>query len=231
MRVWKGQHLWETHLHTAEGSACGVTGAVEMVRAHHQAGYEGLVITDHFFNGNSAVPRHLPWHERVNRFCIGYERAKREAERLGMLVLFGLEFGYHGTEFLTYGLSPAFLHDHPGMEKWDPDTFFREAHLAGGYLSHAHPFREAPYILETRLYPVGVDAVEVRNASHVNPEWDHMALAYARKHGLAMTAGSDTHDAHRLFGGGMRFHQAIGSAGEFVEAIRSFAWDHPGLET
>jgi histidinol phosphatase-like PHP family hydrolase len=58
------KHLWETHLHTAEGSACAGTPAAEMARAHHQAGYEGIVVTDHFFNGNTAVPAGLPWKER-----------------------------------------------------------------------------------------------------------------------------------------------------------------------
>ena len=220
-------HKWETHLHTAEASACAVTSGAEMVRVHQAAGYEGIVVTDHFFNGNTAVPANLHWHERVTLFCKGYENALREASRMGMHVLFGLEFGYHATEFLTFGLTPEFLHDHPGMAAWSPEVFFKEVHRAGGYVSHAHPFREASYIPHIRLYPEGVDAVEIRNASHMNPEWDRKALAYAREHGLAMTAGSDSHDANRLFGGGMVFHQAIGSAEELIQAIRNNAWEIP----
>lgn len=33
---------------------------------------------------------------------------------------------------------------------------------------HAHPYREAPYIPEIRLYPDYVDGVEVYNVSNVN---------------------------------------------------------------
>ena len=221
------KHLWETHLHTAEGSACAGTPAVEMARAHHQAGYEGIVVTDHFFNGNTAVPAGLPWNERVAQFCLGYENARREGEKLGLIVLFGFEFAWHATEFLAYGLTPAFLYNHPGMDRWTPETFFEEAHRAGGYLSHAHPFREAPYIPEIRLYPDGVDAVEVCNASHVNPAFNRKALAFAQAHGLAMTAGSDTHEANCMFGGGMVFPHAIDSAEALIAAIRAGEWEKP----
>ena len=229
MHTQSEKHKWETHLHTSEGSACAVTSGAGMARAHRDAGYEGIVITDHFFNGNTAVPASLPWHERVDRYCLGYRNALREAAGFGLKVLFGLEFGYHATEFLTFGLTPEFLHDHPGMAAWTPEVFFREVHRAGGYVSHAHPFREACYIPEIRLYPEGVDAVEIRNASHVNPEWDRKALAFARQHGLAMTAGSDSHDENRLFGGGMAFHQEIVTAEDLIQAIRDRAWDHPDL--
>lgn len=220
-------HKWETHLHTTEGSACAQTPAAEMARAHHAAGYEGIVVTDHFFNGNTSVAANQPWTERVSQFCLGYENALREGSRLGLIVLFGFEFAYHGTEFLTYGLTPRFLYDHPGMDAWTPERFFDEAHRAGGFLSHAHPFREASYILKTRLYPRGVDAVEVWNASHVNPDFNRRAHAYAMQHGLAMMAGSDTHDATRMFGGGMAFRQAVGTAEELIAAIRAADWEMP----
>lgn len=223
-----GSHKWETHLHTSEGSACGHSSGAAMARAHHAAGYEGIIVTDHFFNGNCAVPADLPWAERVARFCAGYENARREGDRIGLRVLFGLEFACRGTEFLTYGIDRAFLLAHPDMAAWEPEMLFAAVHAAGGFISHAHPFREATYISEVRLYPDGVDAVEVENASHGNPHFDRQALAFARKHGLLMTAGSDTHDAARLFGGGMNFHHEIQTMDAFIAAVRARLWEGPG---
>ena len=61
-----------------------------------------------------------------------------------------------------------------------------------------------------RLYPDFVDAVETRNASHSNPnchkpqsvpQFDVDAAAYAEKHNLPQTAGSDNHDTNMLDGG------------------------------
>ena len=31
-------------------------------------GYNGIIVTDHFFNGNTCVPEYLPWKERVDMF-------------------------------------------------------------------------------------------------------------------------------------------------------------------
>ena len=60
-------YRYETHLHTCEGSACASASGAEMARAHKEMGYTGIFVTDHFFNGNTAVPRDLPWRERVER--------------------------------------------------------------------------------------------------------------------------------------------------------------------
>ena len=35
----------ETHLHTAQGSACAVSTGEEMARAHKAAGYEAIIVT------------------------------------------------------------------------------------------------------------------------------------------------------------------------------------------
>ena len=49
-------YKYETHMHTAEASACATSTGAEMARAHKEAGYTGIFITDHFFNGNTTVP-------------------------------------------------------------------------------------------------------------------------------------------------------------------------------
>ena len=64
-------YRYETHMHTSEASACAVSTGAQMADAHKAAGYTGIIVTDHFFNGNSAVPRDLPWEERIDLFCKG----------------------------------------------------------------------------------------------------------------------------------------------------------------
>ena len=98
------RYIYETHLHTAEGSACGSMPGEAMARVYKEAGYAGIVITDHFYHGNTAVDRSLAWPEWVEQFCKGYENAKQRGEEIGLQVFFGWESGYQGTEFLIYGL-------------------------------------------------------------------------------------------------------------------------------
>ena len=223
-----GEYWYETHMHTKEASACAGSTGEEMARAYAAAGYTGIIITDHFFYGNTAVDRSLPWEDWVERFCLGYEHAKAEGDKLGLQVFFGWESGYRATEFLIFGLSPAWMLAHP--ELWDAsiEEQFALVHAGGGLVIHAHPFREEYYIPQIRLFPAHVDGVEGINATHSNSRslshndrtFDDRAVAYAREHGLVMTAGSDIHTT-RLLGGGMAFRRKLKDGEDFVSAVRN----------
>ncbi len=82
----------------------------------------------------------------VRRFCLGYEHAKAEGERIGLSVFFGWEACYEGTEFLVYGLDQAWLLAHPQIKDASIRVQYALVHEGGGIISHAHPFREEDYI-------------------------------------------------------------------------------------
>lgn len=219
-------YLYETHLHTSEASLCGQVPGAEMAKIYKEAGYDGIVITDHFFYGNTAVDRSLPWDAWVEAFCKGYENAKAEGDRIGLQVFFGWESGYQGTEFLVYGLDKQWLLAHPEIRDASVEEQYALVHAGGGIVIHAHPFREEPYIKEIRLYPCHVDAVEGYNAthssvtstSHKNPHWNEKAVEYAKAHNLPITAGSDQHRT-RMIGGGMVFKRKMADIRDLSRAI------------
>lgn len=217
--------LYETHMHTSEASACAVNTGAEMARAYKAAGYTGIIITDHFFYGNTAVDRNLPWRQWVERFCLGYEHAREEGERIGLQVFFGWESGYGGPEFLIYGLDKAWLLEHPEIRDATVEEQMKLVHEGGGIISQAHPYREASYISEIRTFPDCVDAVEGINASHSSrekkerhPEYNERALVYAGEHGLPLTAGSDQHSTQMLWGG-MVFPRKLTDIDDFGRAV------------
>lgn len=187
-------YKYDLHVHTKEGSACGRSTGTEMAEMYAREGYSGFVVTDHFYTGNTAVPRDLPWEEWVKRFCEGYRSAKKRGDELGLDVFFGWEFGLGGgTEFLTLGLDENWLLANPDVCRMDPVTYSTKVHAAGGFLIHAHPYLEASYVPCIRLFPRLVDAVEVLNA----PKGDFInarATEYALAYDLTQTAGSDSHN-------------------------------------
>jgi len=215
------KYKYETHMHTKEASACAGSTGAEMVRAYYRAGYSGIIVTDHFFNGNSAIPAHLPWKEKVELFCRGYENALQEAEKLDFHVFFGWEYTDNGADFLTYGLGKDFLLSHPDMLSWPIEKYLRIVRENGGFVSQAHPYREAWYIKQIRVFPEHVDAIEVRNASHTNPKFDARALELANKYSLYQTGGSDAHFAYWLPGGGMEFDHELMSIEDFIQAVKN----------
>lgn len=218
-------YLYETHLHTSEGSACARNTGTEIARAYAEAGYTGIIVTNHFFYGNTAVDRGLPWEQWVEGYCSGYEQAKREGDRLGLQVFFGWEAGYGGPEFLVYGLDKAWLFSHPEIKDATVEEQYRLVHEGGGMVIQAHPYREASYIREIALFPDFVDGVEGYNASHSSmalstrhPEYNTRAVAYAEEHRLPMTAGSDQHSTGMLWGG-MEFSRRLENIRDFNCAV------------
>lgn len=211
-------YVYETHLHTKEGSACGKASGADMARACKEAGYTGIIVTDHFFYGNTAVDRSLPWCDWVEAYCKGYEAAKEVGDRIGLQVFFGWEAGYNGTDFLVYGLDKEWLLKHPEIKDASVKEQYQLVHRDGGIIIHAHPFREASYIPEIRLYPDYVDGVEGRNASNGMPSYDRQAKEYADKYNFPMTAGSDIHNT-ALLGGGMAFPEKLWNIQDFINAV------------
>jgi len=218
--VQRGYSL-ETHVHTSESSLCAHASGREIAQFYKGLGYSGVIVTDHFFNGNTAIPPHFPWEERVRLFCRGYEHAADEGARIGLDIFFGWEYGYDGTEFLTIGLDKNWLLNHPDVLNWGVEDYLTRVRADGALVIHAHPFREASYIRSLRLFPNHVDAVEAINSRNENFAQDIKAFDYAKKHGLLLTSGSDTHDTQTLPGGGMIFENRPHSVSALMDMIRN----------
>lgn len=197
-------YRYETHLHTKEASACGISTGAEMARAHKEKGYDGIFVTDHFFNGNCAISKDLPWKERVELFCKGYENAYEEGKKIGLQVFFGFEYGADNAEMLVYNLNKEWLILHPYIDKLPTRQALSIMREDGAFIIQPHPFRERHYVDHIELYPRDVDGVESINGSHIDcPKMNERAVIYANMFGLPCTSGSDTHDKDNMFGCGV----------------------------
>lgn len=218
------EYRWELHLHTLESSRCARSRAADMVEAYHALGFEGIVVTDHFVNGNSRAPAVAPWKTRIDGFLAGYRAARRAGEACGLRVLLGWEYYFEGGDFLTYGLDEDFLYAHEHLaDLWDLADYVRLVREAGGCVVQAHPFRTAWYMPpDVRQRWDVVDALEVYNGSHApgKREWDERALALARRHRLPGIAGSDAHSLSMVNTGVMAFPSSISTGADLVDAIR-----------
>lgn len=218
--------LYETHMHTCLASACGVSTGREHVHYYLDQGYTGIIVTDHFFGGNTCIPRDLPWEERIDLFFRGYEDALEEGQKVGLDVFFGLEQNYDHDEYLIYGLTKEFMKAHPEMERWTRTQQLEEVHRAGGAVIQAHPFRMRGYMDFIRVGELFADGVEAANAGNEQVD-DARAFAYANHKGLLMTAGSDNHHspAKQLFG--VELNRRLNTISDYVDIIRNR--EHIGL--
>jgi len=186
-------------------------------------GYTGIIVTDHFYNGNCALSRKLPWEEWVNRFYRGYENAKEEGDRQGLDVFFGWEETFdYCDDYLIYGLDKQWLLEHPEVRTWTRGQQYRAVRDAGGCVVQAHPFRQRYYISRVVLSTGCVDAVEVVNGGHNDVSYDALACRYAKKIGKPMTAGTDIHIADSIYNEelfGVYLEKKLNSIEDYVKMI------------
>ena len=214
-------YKYDTHVHTAEASGCATASGAEQARRYKELGYDGIIITDHFFNGNSAIHNYYDWYDRVRQFCKGYENAKAEGDKIGLKVFFGLEYSYFGTDLLTYGIDKDWLYQNDNIMDVSVYEYIKRVHDAGGIIVHAHPFREADYIKEIKLMPKWVDGVEIYNTGnhYIDEKFNERAKWYAEQYNLPITAGTDNHHLTTDKISGISTEQPLESIEDYIDAV------------
>ena len=211
-------YLYETHLHTIQASACGKVDGADYIDYMKERGYQGIIVTDHFFNGNSCVPRDLPWAERVAMYASGYDAALKASQGKDFDVLFGIEYNFEGDEYLLYGVDTDWLLANPDIMSKSRQEVYACVHEAGAVMIQAHPYRERSYLVDIRLTPNVCDAIEIYNAA--NPDYQNaLGYQYAVELGVPMTAGSDIHFFYDGAMGGMLLPRRISSPSEYAELV------------
>lgn len=215
-------YKYDLHCHTGIMSACGTMSADDVVNLYLANGYDGVVITDHFINGNTRVNHIIPdgsYEEKIDLFFTGYEEVKKAAK--GRLkVFFGLEASYRGTDMLLYGFDKDGLKACPELPDMDFRTLAKFCKERGWLAVQAHPFREEEgYIDHIRLYP-GCEGVEAFNAAR-NDLCNDLGAYYAKAYAKIATGGSDIHHLDQKMLSGMAFDDEITSIEQLIDELRS----------
>ena len=217
-------YRYETHCHCSQCSACSRSTSQELVRAYHKAGFAGMVLTDHFVLGNSAVDRSLPWEEQMKCQYQPYLDAKEVGDSLDFDVIFGIEHAYgDGKELLFYGIDLNFLLSNPDIPEISVEELVARVKSYGGIVVQAHPYRNRWYVnMEVGPRADLIDGVEVYNSCN-QPGEDKQALALAKSGSFLMTCGGDIHRASdpRLGMAGIALPYRIRNEKELVSALKS----------
>ena len=217
------EYIYETHCHSAQCSLCAKSSAQALVHAYKKAGYTGLVLTDHFIYGNTAVPHDLPWDVRMKKYYAAYLDAKAVADPLDFDVIFGIEHAYgDGKEVLIYGVELDFLLDNPDIPDLTLDEFVKRVQAAGGIVIQAHPYRDRYYV----NMAVGprtdiVDGIEVYNACN-KPGEDVQTLPLLEMKDYIVTSGGDIHKDtdERIGHAGVVLPHRVKTSREFADALK-----------
>lgn len=214
------KYLYEMHFHTKDTSNCANVSAEKAVEEYIKAGYDGIVVTDHL--STSTYMKYgrelLPWKKKVDIFLRGYKAAKKAAEgRINILL--GMELRFRTSEgdndYLVYGITEEFLHEHPELLDLNIRKFYKLAHENGLLVFQAHPFRVGMKVTN----PNYLDGVEIFNGNPRHNSSNDIAEMWAKKYCLLVTSGSDYHEYEDLGAGGIWFDKEIKDNKTLVEEM------------
>ncbi len=219
---------YELHAHTSECDLAAHAGAAELVRIYHAAGYDGMVITDHYFD------HFYKWfadelagkdHRAVmQRRLKGYYEARNEGERLGFTVLPGAEVRFNKScyginDFLVYGCDEEFFLTAPRLNELTSLEELNALLPENACVVLAHPFRLKMTIMD----PSPLFGIEAHNGL-TEPHRNRQAELFAQFYGKAVTSGSDCHHRDHTCKGGIETPHIIRTPRDLTDILRSGAY-------
>jgi predicted metal-dependent phosphoesterase TrpH len=207
-------YLYDVHVHTSETSICGKVDAKTLVHMYKKAGYDGLVITDHYAGDYFETLHVRSWKDKINEFLRGYRIALQEGKKLGINVLLGIElrFDENWNDYLIYGIDENFLYENKYLYEMNIKTFHEYVRDTPVLIYQAHPFRPAVFPEK----PEYLDGIEVYNGNPRHDSHNEKAAEYAKRHNLKMLSGSDFHQTGDLARGGIVLPEAPKDSIEFA---------------
>lgn len=175
----------ELHAHTSPASGCSQVKPEDVVTIFHNAGYDGIAITNHFY----------PKPENENFLEIyrsDYLKAVETGERLGMKVYLGAELRFpnqNDNDYLLFGFELSQLEKMYSLMGGTLEGFVESFKTDDMFLLQAHPFRDDMQ----QGFEKCLDGVEVFNMHPHHNSRIAVAERYAREHGKIATAGTDYH--------------------------------------
>ena len=213
------QYKYEIHAHTKETSVCGKTPAAEIVRMYKQAGFSGIVITDHYSPMTFSLKEHLSKAKAREKYWKGYLEAKKYEDE-GFTVLPGMELRFYATinDYLIYGMDEELLASLPRLLPRYLRRASKILRKKGCLVIQAHPFRKFMHPVN----PECLDGVEICNGKNTKEE-NEKALGWAKsfKHKAICTGGSDFHSAKHLGGSGIITNEKITCNADLLRILKS----------
>lgn len=212
----------ELHAHCAEGNGCSSVSLLDGVRYHAEAGYDVMVLTNHYNVTN--VPLHGKSDEEAVLWYVGlYEKARAYGKTIGIDVWFGIETKLVGSndDFLLYGAPPDLLYRYPRIYDLSQEALFAVANEFGALLLQAHPFRDGCHVREAKH----MHGVEVYNGNPRREQHNEFAEAFAKENGLLASSGTDFHHPEDLGRGGAYIPDEISDEKMLVAYMRKHELD------
>ena len=212
------EYRYEIHAHTKNSSRCGKLDGAEIAQKYKDAGYDGIVITDHYAPMSFDLKEFFNKKQAIDHYLRGYRSAKT-VEDENFSVILGMELRFYATvnDYLVYGVTEEMLYSLPFLL----GKYLRRAtkllRKNGCVVIQAHPFRK----FITRANPKHLDGVEVLNGKtdgELNRKAKEWADSFAPN---IQTGGSDCHSDSSFATSGIITNEPIRTSEDLVRILKS----------
>lgn len=215
---------YELHVHTSECDKASIVSGEEMVRMYKQAGYDGIVITNHmfalFYEWYADELSRLDRKGIMKRWLRGYENAKCEGDKCDFTVLCGAEVRFDGgniNDYLVYGLTPEDFLTLPLLNRLNGLEELVSVLPENALTVQAHPFRNNMTVTSPEL----LFGIEVYNGCTEDIR-NNMAKMFAEHYGKTFTSGTDLHNPiHMDRCGGIATDTKIKTPADLVRVLKT----------
>ena len=184
----------EAHLHTRPVSSCGKLIPVEQVRLFKEAGYDTIIVSDHFSSHHfKKMGEDLTFAQCVDKLCDAYLEAKAEGDRIGLTVLFSVELSFHKNHYLLYGVTREFLKLREDIFDIEIEELYEHLKAHGITIIQAHAHRDG----KCTPQPDYVDGFEI-NFNLRKENHNELTVRVAQEHGKPLAIGSDVHSPYAV---------------------------------
>lgn len=208
----------ELHAHSKEISSCGKLAAEEIVELYAAAGYDAVVLTNHF-NTETADRLEAEKKKRFDEiYFAAYEKAYAYGKSRGLLVLNGFEIRFNGSsnDYLLYGMDRETAGEYRKLFQMSAEEFGSYAREKGILFYQAHPFRKGMKIVD----PGCLFGMEVKNKHPRHDSRNDIALLWAEKFSLHKIGGSDCHQKQDAAGSGIITERKVENMEDLVSVLR-----------
>ena len=207
----------ELHCHSSEASPCSTDSAESLVEIYTKAGYDTVILTNHFSPCVFDLYKCKNIGEYVDIFMQAFKKMKEVAkDKLTILCGAEIRFNCNANDYLWFGDFEDFMRKTPDIFDYTPDRFHEVCKQNGWLFIQAHPFRHTMKVVDPKM----VDGVEVYNAKNESFR-NFIADKWADHFGLIKTSGTDIHKPHETPSGGILTEKKMETMQDVLEVIKS----------
>ncbi|MBQ9485339.1 MAG: PHP domain-containing protein [Clostridia bacterium] len=212
----------ETHSHTLGGSPCAKASDEDFVKDFVNAGYGGVVITNHISECFYKYHKGETHAEKVRFYYSLVENMRERLAPYGIKVFCGSEIRVlpengrpQGEEYTVYGIPERLMYDSKPFFTFTQEELFRFAEKHGLFMYQTHPFRFGVQVGDPRF----MHGAEAFNGHFHHYNFNALAKDFCIKNGLIQMSGSDYHHAGQSLVSGIYIPENINTDGQLTEYI------------